>query len=434
MSFLPFVLLFTLLAPAPKGIVGSKGDWPQWRGPNRDGHSGSTGLLKTWPKDGPKLLWSFDTTGVGYGSPAVGNGRIFILGSDDPDKGTDEHLLCLTEKDGKEVWRKPLNTEMGDYNYGWGSGPRSTPTIDGDQVYILGAKGELISFNAADGKINWSKSLVKDFEGKIPVWGYSESLLIDGNNLLVTPGGSKGALVALNKKTGETLWRCTDIKDAAGYSSVIVAEVGGIRQYIQQSMNQVFGVSAKDGKLLWKRADIKYAVAVIPTPIFIKDHVFVTSGYNAGCSLIKLSKDGDGIKADKVYANHAIVNHHGGVIQVGDYIYGHSDKGNNWVCLEFMKDNGEEGPEPTWRSNKLDKGSIGYADGYLYCYGQSKGECVKIEATSDEWKESGRFTVPKKSKFPRRSGMIWAHPVIANGVLYLRDHEILFAFDVSGSK
>jgi len=421
------VLALSLVAPAPKVSDLPGLDWPQWRGPNRDGISKETGLLKTWPKDGPKLLWTFEDTGIGFSSFSVVGNRLYTMGAQDPDNGDKEFVLATDTNTGKEVWRTTIGPF---YQNSYGSGPRSTPTIDGDKLYALGAKGDLVCLTTVDGSKVWSKNLVSDFGGGVPNWGYSESVLIDGDKLIVTPGGNKGAMVALDKKTGDQIWRCEDAKDGANYSSVIIAEVGGIRHYVQQTSQHVIGVRASDGKLLWQRADISYRTAVIPTPIFFKDHVFVTSGYNAGCSLIKLSKDGDGVKAEKIYANKSIVNHHGGVIRVGEYVCGHSDAGGAWMCLEFMKSDKADGPEPASKF-KFDKGSAVFADGALYCFGQGKGEVVKVSPSPDEWKEEGRFTLPKREPTRSKAGSVWAHPVIAHGKLFLRDQYYLFCYDVA---
>jgi len=423
------VVALSLVAPAPKGGA-AKGDWPQWRGPNRDGHSAATGLLTKWPEGGPKLLWKIDKLGPGFGSPALAGGRLFILGSTTEDDGGKEIALCLEPVSGKEHWRAEVGAF---YNNGWGSGPRSTPTVDGEQVYVLGARGDLHCLNIQDGKKVWSKNLVTDFGGGIPNWGYSESVLIDGDRLICTPGGNKGALASLDKKTGEVKWRSEDLKDSAGYASVVPSTGGGTLQYITQTMQSVCGVRADDGKLLWRRADMRYAVAVIPTPIVYKDHVFVTAGYGAGCEVLKLSKDGEGVKAEKVYTSKVITNHHGGVIRVGEHVYGHSDQNSQWVCLEFLKPGGEDGPDPAWTSKKLGKGSVSYADGHLYCYSEDKGELALVKADPEEWKEAGRLVVPEKSKLrPSTRGKVWTHPVIADGKLYLRDYEWLFCYDLTG--
>jgi outer membrane protein assembly factor BamB len=436
MSSISFaVLALSLSAPAAKGADLSGSDWPQWQGPNRDAHSTSTGLLQKWPAAGPKLVFKTDKIGVGYAAPAVAHGKLIVCGAEDAKEGDKEFVLCLDSVKGNEIWRTPVETSSGKYNFGYGNGPRSTPTIDGDRVYILGAKGDLLCLNLADGKRIWSKNLVKDMNGGIPGWGYSESVLIDGEKLVCTPGGSKGTIAALDKKDGKVIWRSEELKDGAGYSSIIIAEVGGIKQYITQTMQSACGVRPSDGKLLWRREDMTRKVAVIPTPVFYKDHVFVTAGYGAGCELINLTKDGaDKIKSEKVYTDKVITNHHGGVVRVGEFLYGHSDQGDQWVCLPFLEKGDEDGPKPAWTSKKLDKGSVSYADGHLYCYGQGKGDVVLVRADPKDWIEDGRFTIPEHSSLRPKSGKVWAHPVIANGKLYLRDFEWLFCFDVAAKE
>jgi outer membrane protein assembly factor BamB len=422
------ILALSLSAPAESGAT-SPGDWPQWRGPNRDGVSAETGLLKSWPKEGPKLLWTFEKTGTGYSSFSVVGNVLYTMGALDEANGNREFVLAIDITTGKERWRTPIGSF---YRNNWGGGPRSTPTVDGDHVYALGAQGDLVCLIAADGKKVWSKNLTTDFGGGVPHWGYSESVLIDGDRLVVTPGKAKGAMMALAKKSGDLVWRCEDLKDDAAYSSIIAADVGGVRHYVQQTMQGICGVRAEDGKLLWRIADSNYRVAVIPTPVFYKDHIFVTTGYGAGCKLIKLSKEGDEIKANVVYESKVITNHHGGVVRVGEYVYGHSDKDNQWVCLEFLKSTSRDGPEPAWTSKDLGKGSVSYADGHLFCYGERKGDVVMIKADPTDWQEVGRFTIPKTDPTRSRQGGVWPHPVIAQGKLFLRDTNFLFCYDLKG--
>ena len=338
-----------------------------------------------------------------------------------------EFCVCLSTADGKQLWRTPLQTAPGKFLDGWGAGPRSSPTVDGEQVYVLGTTGDLLCLNAADGKEVWRKNLVSDFGGKIPTWGYSESVLVDGDKLICTPGDA-GGMIALNKADGSVVWQCKELDAAAGYSSIIAAVVGDVKQYIQQTMKSGVGVRAGDGKLLWTAGKIGRRTAVIPTPIVHENQVFYTSGYGAGCELVDLTPDGNGGTTAKLaYDNTVIANHHGGVIRVGDYIYGHSDR-NGWVCYEYKKGEGD----PVWQSSKLGKGSIAFADGQFYCYAENDGALARIKASTDGWEETGRFTIPKLSELRGRTkGKVWAHPVIANGKLYLRDYEKLYCFDIS---
>lgn len=421
-------LLCALLSLTAMSAVAA--DWPQWRGPQRDARAADAPLAKNWPKDGPKLLWKvtdLDTMGVGYGDPSIVGDRLYILGGNGPKKDAQEFCVCLNTTDGKLIWRTPLQTTAGNFNDGWGAGPRSSPTVDGDKLYVLGTTGDLLCLSAKDGKELWRKNLVSDFQGAIPTWGYSESPLVDGDKLLCTPG-SKGGLIALNKNTGATIWQCKEFSDGAGYSSMIPTVVGDVRQYVQQTMSSGIGVRAQDGKLLWKVGEIGRKVAVIPSPIVHDNQVFFTSGYSAGCELVDLKPDGNGGTTAKLAytKSNLMVNHHGGVVLAGDHIYGYSDSKNGWICIDYKKN--EE--DPVWRSNKLGKGSLIYADGQLYCYAEKDGELARIQATPTEWTETGRFRIPATSEIRPKSGKVWAHPVIANGKLYLRDYDILYCYDL----
>ena len=404
-----------LLVPVLSALAAA-GDWPQWRGPNRDGISTETGLLKEWPKDGPPLAWKVRGLGSGYSTVSLVGNRIFTLG----DKAEETFVIALNRADGKQVWATKLGKGG---SVGWGNfeGPRSTPTVDGNLVFAIGQWGEVICLEADSGKELWRKDITSDFGSKRPEWGYAESPLVDGDQVVFTPGGPKGAIVALNKKTGELIWQSAAFKDAAHYSSLVIAEIAGIRQYVQLTDAHVVGIAPKDGKLLW-RAMRRGATAVIPTPICFDDQVYVTSGYGIGCNLFKVTKSSDGeLTAEQVYANKVMANHHGGVIKLGDYVYGHSD-GKGWTCQELKTGNAawqEKGPAPG-------KGSIAYADGHFYLRAEDgKGTVALIEATPDGYKEHGRFNQPERSD--KNS---WAHPVIAGGKLYLRDQDLLLCYDI----
>jgi outer membrane protein assembly factor BamB len=429
---MPIHRVFLLLIGAGFVAAATAADWPQWRGPNRDGKSSETGLSADWPRGTPSPVWQTDKIGSGFGSPAVVGGRLYVIGGESPTEVAREFVVCLNVADGSEVWRSVLNDSPSgppglDRTFrAWGGGPRSTPTVEGEHLYALGATGDLVCMQTADGKVVWRKNLVTDLGGGVPDWAYSESPLVDGDKLVCTPGG-KGGLVALNKKTGEIVWQCKELTDPAGYSSVVVAEVGGVRQYVQQTMESGVGVRAKDSKLLWKVGEMRRRTAVIPTPVVAGHHVFFTAGYGAGCELVKLEPDGNGgTDATVVYRNTVVANHIGGVVEVDGYIYGHSDT-NGWVCYDFIKNP----KEPVWSSQRLQgKGSITYADGHLYCYGENRGTLVKIKATPDGWEEVGRFDVPQRSKLRTGGSKFWATPVIANGKLYLREFEHLFCYDL----
>lgn len=390
-------------------LTASATDWPQWRGPDRNDISTETGLLKAWPAGGPPLAWKARGLGVGYSSVAVGGGKIFTMG-DSPDAGT---VKTLDAKDGSILWTTPIGKPGGNY-----PGTRCTPTVDGTLVYALGQFGDFVCLEAASGKEVWKKNFKNDFGGSGGGWNYTESPLVDGNKVIVTPGGKNGAIVALDKKTGDVVWRATEYTDRAEYSSLIAEVIGGVRQYIQLTGDSVAGVAAADGKLLW-RAPRKGSTAIITTPVYHDGHVYVTSGYGVGCNLFKVTKVGAVFQAEQVYANKDMVNHHGGVIRLGENVYGHSDS-KGWICQNFKTG------ATVWSSNKPGKGSITCADGHFYLRTEGgKGTVVLIEATPEAYKETGRFDQPD------RSGQnSWAHPVVANGKLYLRDQDLLLCYDV----
>jgi outer membrane protein assembly factor BamB len=387
--------------------------WHQWRGPNRDGISLETGLLQQWPAGGPPLAWKAENLGAGYSGVSVAGGKIFTMGD-----GPDESLvIALDEATGERLWSARVGKPGGGGGY---PGPRCTPTVDGDLVFALGQYGDLVCLETQTGKEVWRKHLVTDFGGKMMSgWGYSESPLVDGNKVLCTPGGGQGTVVALDKATGAVLWRTQKLKDAAAYSSIVTGEIGGKKQYVQFTDASVFGLDPESGQVLW-RAARKGRTAVIPDPVIHDDHVYVTSGYGIGCNLFKVSKAGQQFSAEEVYSNKVMINHHGGVVRRGDYLYGYSD-GRGWTCQEFKSG------EAAWTErSKLAKGSIAYADGKLYLRAESgRGTVLLIEASPGGFIEKGRFDQPDRSD--KHS---WPHPVIANGKLYLRDQGVLLCYDL----
>jgi outer membrane protein assembly factor BamB len=421
-------LLFTSAA----ALDTSASDWPQWRGPNRDGISTETGLLKAWPAGGPQLAWKTTGLGAGYSGMAVVGNRIFTVG----DRSGASFVTALNAADGKQVWSAKFG-QAGAPGWGGYEGPRSTPTFDADLratnaersllpradtgplLFAIGQYGDIAGFETTTGKERWHKDLVKDFGGTKPEWGFAESPLVDGEKVVFTPGGAKGAILAVNKNTGETIWQTRDFKDLAHYSSLIVAEIGGVRQYIQLTAASVVGISATDGKLLW-RAARRGEVAVIPTPIYFENHVYVTSGYGIGCNLFRIEGQGGIFSAKQVYANKVMVNHHGGVVKFGENVYGYSD-GKGWTCQNFKTG------QAVWQDKEhLDKGSLTCADGRLYLrLEEGAGTVALIEPTPTGYKEHGRFNQPD-----RTDKNSWTHPVIANGKLYIRDQDLLLCYDI----
>jgi outer membrane protein assembly factor BamB len=401
-----------LLVALSTRAFGAGSDWPQWRGPNRDGKSTETGLLKQWPPQGPPLLWKNEGVGAGYSGVSIVGGKVFTVG----DATDASFIYALDEATGKQLWAAKVGKPGGGGGY---PGPRGTPTVDGNLVFALGQFGDLVCVDAATGKERWHKNLPADFHGRMMSdWGYSESPLVDGAKLLCTPGGSEGTMLALNKETGAVLWRAREIKDSAAYSSIIVAEIAGQRQYIQLTDASVFGVAADSGKVLW-RAPRPGRTAVIPTPIFHDDCVYVSSGYGVGCNLFHITSTGGQFEAKPVYANKVMVNHHGGVVLVDDKLYGYSD-GKGWVCQDF-----KTGAMVWNEKGQLGKGAILYADGRFYLRSEDSGRLELIEASAQGYKRDASFDQPNRSEFKA-----WPHLVIDHGRLYVRDQGVLLCYGV----
>jgi outer membrane protein assembly factor BamB len=372
------------------------------------------------------LLWFQKNRGGGYSAPSVAAGRIYGMGY----RGPDEVVWALNEADGKELWHFKLGakpTTLNGRQIGYNEGPRCTPTVDGDLLYAVGVGGDLVCLNVSNGSVKWRKNFVRDFRGRMMSgWGYSESPLIDGEKVICTPGDPTAAIVALDKKTGNSIWQA-NVPDCGGaaYSSAIVSTAGGIRQYIQLMGRGLIGVRADNGKFLWRYDRIANGTANIPTAIAEGDLVFCSTGYDTGSALLKLVADRNGnVRAEEQYFLNGgqMQNHHGGVILHGDYIYGgngHS-KGDP-TCIEWKTG------KIVWRQRQ-DPGSgsaaIAYADGHLYMRFQN-ATMKLIEATHEGYKEKGSFKLPHDSGRPS-----WPRPVIANGRLYLRDQDTLLCFDL----
>ena len=411
MKHLNYVLVFLLMFSQS-----AADDWPQWRGPSRTDVSSERGLLQSWGEKGPKQLWTSKEGGLGYSGFSVVGDKLYTMGVEI--EGTNEFVICLNIKDGSTQWKTTVGKR---FKNGWGDGPRSTPTIDGDFCYALSGGGSLACISVKDGSIAWKKEM-KDRGGKVPFWGYCESLLVDGKKLICTPGGSKGAVAALNKKSGEVMWQSKDFTDSAQYSSALHAVINNQPQYIQLTMKSLVAVSPENGKVLWK-SDWPGRTAVVPTPVVSKNRIYVSSGYGVGCKAVEISPKNE---VKELWQNKIMVNHHGGVIHLNGKLYGYCDgRKGGWTCQDF------ETGEKVWNeTGKLGKGAIAYADGCFYCLSESKGEVVLIKESTEGWQETGRFTLDPQTKHRSSRGKIWVHPVIANGKLYLRDQEIIFCFDV----
>jgi outer membrane protein assembly factor BamB len=396
-------------------------DWPQWRGVHRDGISKETGLLKSWPKDGPKLFWKNAQIGGGYSTPSVVGNHVYLM----CDKDGEEYLVALAVKDGKEQWRTRIGP-VGKNNGPQYPGTRSTPTVDGERIFALASGGDLACVDKAKGEIQWKKNLRTDLGGKIGAWAYSESPLIDGDVVVCTPGGKEATLAALNKKTGETIWKAAVPEgDDAAYASAIAVDAGGGRQYVQFVANGLVAVDAKSGKFLWRYDKTKDQAATIPTPILHDDCVFTSTSRN-GSGLIRVKP----AAAEEVYYNKTALNSIGTPVCIGDCLYA-TDARGSLVCMEFRTG------EVKWRNPSVGTATLCSAEGMLYVRGQGgtgfgpeKPVFVAlVDATPEGYKERGRFEQPDHGSKPA-----WPHPVIADGRLYLRDQGVLLCYDVKDAR
>lgn len=394
-----------VLACAVAIVSGS--DWPQWQGPDRTGVSKETGLLKQWPAAGPPVVWTKSGIGGGYGSMAVVGNHVFLQGA----RARASDVIALDLADGKEVWSKALGATL---NNDQGAGPRGTPTVDGDRLYILTEAGDLYCLKT-DGAEVWHRNILHDFQGQQLRWLISESPLVDGDALIVAPGGAGTGMVKLDKMTGKTLWTSKGLSDQAGYSSTIVADIGGVRTYMRLTSEAGVGVRALDGKLMWHYERVANNVANITTPIFFDNKVFYTSAYDTGGGLLALTPQNGEVKAKEVYFTREMKNHHGGVVLVNGYLYGFND--SILTCLEF------ETGKLMWRDRSVGKGSVMYADGNLYIQGENNLFGL-AEASSSGYHERGRFPIVEKG-LPS-----WAHPVISNGRLYVRNQDTVTVYDI----
>ena len=395
-------------------------DWPQWRGPNRDGISQEKGLLQAWPKDGPKLLWKRTDIGSGYSTPAVVGDHLFLLANE----GLEEEVVeALAVQDGKRVWSTRLGPVGNPKQQPEFPAARSTPTVHGDLVYALSSDGDLACLEKPTGKKRWQKSLRTEFGGKPGTWAYAESPLLDGGALICTPGGSEATLLGLNKNTGEVLWKCAlPEADEAGYASALVLEAGGVRQYVQLLQKGLVGVEAKTGKLLWRYAKPVSAFnANIPTPVAADDIVYVGSAGTGGGAVRLQAKDG-GVTAEPLYFNANLPTAIGGAVKVGKYLYGCSAQA--MLCVDFATG------QVKWKERALGAAALVYADGRLYLHGEN-GEVALVEPTAESFAEKGHFAPPDQPKHKNQMEKAWAYPVVANGRLYIRDHGCLWCYDVS---
>lgn len=401
-SIKAFIAIASITLLFSQAAAQAGGDWPQWRGANRDGISKETGLLKQWPADGPPLLWKATGAGGGYSSFSVANNRLYTMGL----RGAREFVIAFDVATGKEVWATPHG---GAFRNDRGDGPRGTPTVDGDRIYTLGGNGDLSALETRSGKIVWTMNVLEKFGGSNITWGISESPLVVGDKLLVNAGGPGASIVALNKKDGTLVWKSQS--DRAGYSSAIPVTIGNTTQVVFFTHTRAVGLDLKDGKLLWEYGRAANNVANAATPIVRGNRVFISSDYGTGAGLVEISAGG----AKEVYFTKDMRNHHSSSILIGDHLYGFS--GGILTAMRF--DTGEV----AWKDRSVGKGSIVFADGHLYALSEN-GVVGLVEATPTGYKEKGRFRI-QQDALPT-----WAHPVVAGGRLFVRDQDTIYAYDV----
>jgi outer membrane protein assembly factor BamB len=381
-------------------------DWPQWRGPHRDGISVETGLLDSWPAGGPRLIWKTQGLGEGYSAFAVVGDRLFTQGQ----VGSQEFVLAFDTNTGKQLWKTASGRA---FHEGRGNGPRGTPTVEGNRLYALAADGTLLCLDTATGQRIWGMNLMDKFGGRVPTWGISESPLVEGDRVIVTPGGPGASVVALEKTEGALLWKSQS--DPAGYSSPMPYDAGGSRKVVVFTAHGAIALDLKNGELQWRYNKVSNRTANIATPIVHDGYVFLSSDYGTGCALLKLAPVAGRVDATEIYFNRDMRNHYSSSVLIGDYLYGFSS--GILTAMKFLSG------EVAWRDRSVGKGSVTYAEGRLYALSED-GVVGLIDATPQGYKEKSRFEI-RRGSYPT-----WTPPVIANGRLYLREQDNLYCYNI----
>jgi len=415
--FYPAFLCTTFLFSTACGTTAQDREecnWPCFHGPDRTNKSEETGLLEAWPDGGPPLLWEISGLGEGYSSVSFAGGYLFTAGM--VEKQT--HVFAF-DMNGQLAWKKPngasWETHMSHARAYTGS--RSTPTYDRGRVYHLGELGRLAAFEYNTGSEVWSMELREQFDTGIPEYGYSESVLIEGDRLYCCPAGKKAYLICLDKHTGNVIWYNDEIPGNVGFNSLVTFDHGGYHQIAGLSSSCIYGVDAETGKLLWKVDYENSRDNNVTDPIYHDGHLFASSGYGKGSILLKLNVSGKKIIPETVWHTELMDNHHGGVILHEGCFYGAGHNSRGWFCLDFHTG------EQLWKAQG--KGSLTFADERLYCL-EERGIMTLVKATPEGYEASGSFEVPGGGK-----GMYWAHPVVCDGKLFIRHTDKLFAYDIS---
>lgn len=399
------------------------GHWPQWRGPNRDAISTETGLLQSWPDGGPRRLFAATGMGGGFSSVAVTGGRIYTMG----DRRDGQYVLAFNEADGAPVWA----TRVGGTHVDQYGGPRATPTVDGAMVYAVSTDGDFVALDSATGALRWRKSLPGDFGAPTPGWQFAESPLVDGDRVVITPGSRRAAMVAFEKVSGKEIWRASmpaigaNGLDGPDYSSIVISNGGGVKQYIRLVGRGVISVRASDGWFLWGYNNVANNVANISTPLIKDNLVFASTGYQTGAALLELAAAPEGrVTAKERYflASRVFQNHHGGMVLIGDHVYaGHGHNRGTPIAIELATGRVAWGGDV--RNAGEGSAAVMAADGHLY-FRYQNGVMMLIEATPSGYREKGQFTIPNVRN------PSWSHPVVAGGRLYLREQDTLHVYDI----
>lgn len=429
-STLTLIALVTLAVSAAAAWVEvdaatnqTAGHWPQWRGPARDGVSTDTGLLTAWPEAGPPKVWTATGLGAGLSSVSIAAGRIFTMG----DRRAGQFVIALDEATGRELWATRVGGRHDD-EYG---GPRSTPTVDGGFLFVVDTDGDLVSLDTSTGTERWRRSLPRAYGGRMMSgWRFAESPLVDGDRVVVTPGGAQAALVALDKTSGREIWRAAVPRfgrggtDGAGYASIVISHGGGVKQYIQFMGRGIVSVRASDGQFLWGYDRVANSTANITTPIVSGNLVFASSAYSAGSALLEIQPAPDGratVRERYFLAASALQNHHGGLIAVDGHLYGGNGHNNGFpICMNL-----ETGRQSWDRTRGAGTGSaaVAAADGHLY-FRYQNGVVALIEANPASYVLKGSFQIPNVRN------PSWPHPVVTGGRLYLREQDALHVYDL----
>jgi len=412
-SIVLFICMFCFL------YVASAQDIVEWRGKDRTGIYHETGLLKKWPEQGPRLLWHTDSLASGHSSVSIGNNTIYLTGTEDS-----IDILIALEMDGKFKWKTP-------YGRAWNQSfpeSRCTPTIEGKAIYLTSGLGDVACVDGTSGKVKWKRKISEEYQAVFHAWGVAESPIVVDNKLIVSPIGKKTTCIALDKNTGETIWESKSLNDSLAYVSPILVNYANKNMIVNVSASHLYGVDASNGKILWK---YKYYDVKTPTwhknapiincvtPLYNDGQIYVTSGYNHAGAMFKLANDASSVEL--MWSDTILDTHHGGVLKHGNYIYGSnwiSNAQGNWCCVDWKT--GKAKYETKWQN----KGSIIANDGMLYCYDEKRGNIALVKANPEKFEPISSF------KVPYGKGPHWSHPVIKDGILYVRHGGAIMAYDI----